>query len=1056
MEKYTAFISYRHKPIDIAVATRLHRLLERYTVPKALRKEGQKHLGKVFRDRDELSLDSDLTQRLRDALDASDYLIVVCTPDTPDSPWVTEEISYFLKNHSQDRVFTVLADGTSENSFPAALTQEYDDGGNPIHGRTHEPLAANTAADTDRERMQKLENEFLRLVAPMLGCTYDELYRREARYRRKRRIIAASVVVSVVALFAATLAVTNARINKQAQEAQINRSVVMAKVSRSELDDGNTLQALKTAYAAVPEDGKTPVTPEVQNALAKSLYAYRSMSYRPDICIDLWNPVQQAVFSADSNLLFARDSAQNLYLINSNTGEILWTAGVSERYLDKFRLGFFADGSTAVYADMMYVMLFDTDTGVCRSTLKYTDCEPDTVKGSYYNCELSSDGRMLALLKHHKEDGTYILLLNLETGVSIAKYMLKDNSSEVLSAVFSADGSYLYVLFNEQNQDKTYTYYLHTLDAVSGTLLRENSFQSDISYSYHWLLPLKFPKRAGVYLVMRDIFYDKNCFAFIYDEEKDWEQKLELYGELIDVYSVYAVPKPEEDSIYTFMGRFVLRFPLSGADFLPENFKINNYLPGSAEGAFSAAENAIDVIVSNGEKRRLWSSLDLGRLGSSFVLTRKGINALFGPSVYGAPFAVVPTGNACTLQIFRISGDPNLREMEEPFINTEEKLRHAEDLIYPLPDGNSILYYSIKLKQVPTGDDIMILFDYCGTVYNGTGEVIKTFHFTDTEYFLEPMGFSQDGRLIYFSTHIYDIETGELFAFDDSRIGFSDLEINGVSNAAVASAAVNGGADRLYGALEGNSLFVWYNSDTPREIPLPDGYVVSDVTQKNGSAEKKELIVGENGLIAVPCKFDDNDDPCINGILLYSVETGTWSKNCKCLMKHTATVAYALAQKSGFLAVARPDNTVLIYDMKHANAVRRFPTVVPSAMIYNMRFIMDDSVLYLRLKSGRIWLIDASDGSILYQTENSSKGVQWDAEKHLLFLYDADVTGEVIDTENWVLLYEIPGMAAYLEKTGQAVLSGNGSLSLADLYTVDDLTAWARQKLAGREAGVAE
>jgi len=82
---YTAFISYRHLPLDTAVAARLHRLIEHYRVPKDLRKGGQKHLGLVFRDRDELPLSSDLTQDIYDALDHSDYLIVICTPDTPQS-----------------------------------------------------------------------------------------------------------------------------------------------------------------------------------------------------------------------------------------------------------------------------------------------------------------------------------------------------------------------------------------------------------------------------------------------------------------------------------------------------------------------------------------------------------------------------------------------------------------------------------------------------------------------------------------------------------------------------------------------------------------------------------------------------------------------------------------------------------------------------------------------------------------------------------------------------------------------------------------------------------
>ena len=95
-KKYKAFISYRHKRLDMFVAKKLQRTIERYVIPADLRKQGQKRLGRVFRDQSELTLSSDLAQVIQDALDNSEYLIVVCTPDAAQSKWVNEEISYFL------------------------------------------------------------------------------------------------------------------------------------------------------------------------------------------------------------------------------------------------------------------------------------------------------------------------------------------------------------------------------------------------------------------------------------------------------------------------------------------------------------------------------------------------------------------------------------------------------------------------------------------------------------------------------------------------------------------------------------------------------------------------------------------------------------------------------------------------------------------------------------------------------------------------------------------------------------------------------------------------
>ena len=78
---YDAFISYRHLQLDKAVAKRLHTLIETYHIPKSVQKlSGKKKMGKVFRDEEELPLATSLSDNIRTALDASQWLIVVCTP----------------------------------------------------------------------------------------------------------------------------------------------------------------------------------------------------------------------------------------------------------------------------------------------------------------------------------------------------------------------------------------------------------------------------------------------------------------------------------------------------------------------------------------------------------------------------------------------------------------------------------------------------------------------------------------------------------------------------------------------------------------------------------------------------------------------------------------------------------------------------------------------------------------------------------------------------------------------------------------------------------------
>ena len=177
--KYRAFICYRHLPLDTAVAQKLHKMIECYRIPKDLQKNGQKQLGLVFRDRDELPLSSDLSRDIYTALDNSDFLIVICTPDTPKSLWVRQEIEHFINVHGRERIITVLAAGTPDESIPDCITTVHG-----TDGVTHiEPLCAYLVDENPRKVLWNLRSEFLRLAAALIGCPYDALKQRHKRYR---------------------------------------------------------------------------------------------------------------------------------------------------------------------------------------------------------------------------------------------------------------------------------------------------------------------------------------------------------------------------------------------------------------------------------------------------------------------------------------------------------------------------------------------------------------------------------------------------------------------------------------------------------------------------------------------------------------------------------------------------------------------------------------------------------------------------------------------------------------------------------------------------------
>lgn len=127
--QYKAFISYRHLPLDKETAIQVHRAIEHFVIPRSLRKDGQRKLGYVFRDEDELPVAGELTENIRLALENSEYLIVICTPETCKSAWVLKEVETFLQLRDRNHILLVLADGEPAESFPRVITELRDESG---------------------------------------------------------------------------------------------------------------------------------------------------------------------------------------------------------------------------------------------------------------------------------------------------------------------------------------------------------------------------------------------------------------------------------------------------------------------------------------------------------------------------------------------------------------------------------------------------------------------------------------------------------------------------------------------------------------------------------------------------------------------------------------------------------------------------------------------------------------------------------------------------------------------------------------------------------------
>ena len=212
---YNAFISYRHHPDDIRVATEIHRGLERFKVPKAIKQRSKAPL-RLFRDKDELPITSSLTDDITRALENSDFLIVICSEHTRESVWVQREIETFLRTHSRDRVLTVLAGGDPYEVIPEILL--YEKIVDPVTGESRRQEYEPLSCDWRMKKHRAVKEEMPRLAAALLGCGYDELRQRQRQYRMRRIITAFSLALAASLCLTAYFIYTSIQIQKANDE----------------------------------------------------------------------------------------------------------------------------------------------------------------------------------------------------------------------------------------------------------------------------------------------------------------------------------------------------------------------------------------------------------------------------------------------------------------------------------------------------------------------------------------------------------------------------------------------------------------------------------------------------------------------------------------------------------------------------------------------------------------------------------------------------------------------------------------------------------------------
>ena len=108
--KNFAFISYNHN--DVKWAKWLQKNLENYKLPTEIHNEFEdsRFIRPVFRDQTDLNTGV-LGNVLRDNLLASKFLIVLCSPNSAKSEWVSKEVQSFIEWGRLDCIIPLIVDG---------------------------------------------------------------------------------------------------------------------------------------------------------------------------------------------------------------------------------------------------------------------------------------------------------------------------------------------------------------------------------------------------------------------------------------------------------------------------------------------------------------------------------------------------------------------------------------------------------------------------------------------------------------------------------------------------------------------------------------------------------------------------------------------------------------------------------------------------------------------------------------------------------------------------------------------------------------------------------
>lgn len=751
-KKYIAFISYRHLPLDKSIAKKIHGLVEHYNIPKDIAQNyGSKKIGKVFRDEEELPASDNLTEQIQYALDRSEYLLVICSPGTPESVWVEREIEYFLSHHDRKKMIAVLVDGSPEESFPKLLTTVYDEDGG-ILSRV-EPLAANLTDGSHRYAKNNLKREIVRIYAALLNVPFDQLWQRERRYRNRRRLIIASAVGLLLLAFSIYTGVKNRQISErnrqiekqnaeiEQQYSELDKSRAEAVLRESELltEKGDLQNAVKRILELTDTDEhRDKYDVGIAKQLFSALSAGQYRNYlRTTAVIEQDYTIWQLLLSKDTKYVYSCDDANKISCFSTFDGREIWKKRMDDycymHLLDNKRILFIYN----TYGDIEAIQMENGEKIWEIADVNLSD---------WFDVDLlcfSEDENLVALVTHSFEEDQ-ILILRSEDGkivnsLDISELFSDDNMgyNSCGCAVFSEDSRYIAADIGYEHQAV-----LFDLEEKSIVKLGEERERRDV-------IGIEFNCYGdSVFIIDYDKSDDKLCFQEYYLDGREGNTTtidqsvnfMELNGKMGFVKKELdgaCIVVGVEDTAYIFMGdhgEFIEKGNWTGSEVIDLNLfdtKLSKlYLYNDARTGFFRNENrSVEIGGRFSEKIHFYK----------FAISDNYASYSDGESDYrfnsDAVAAVVCDEDMQKIYILRPAMDPNA---EEPKWGNDINLSEIRsDGLIASGDSNMIYY------RKDNNDSYLVKY-----INNSDGSTESTYSF---------------GEELLGEDAIFDIETDGVF-----------------------------------------------------------------------------------------------------------------------------------------------------------------------------------------------------------------------------------------------------------------------------------------------------